>query len=278
MTQKINFKKRTYIMGILNVTPDSFSDGGLFTTKSAALQQVKQMLAAGADIIDIGGESTRPGAKNVSLNDEIDRVIPVIKAIREFSDCLISVDTSKADVMHEAIHAGANMINDVRALQEENALQMAMTLDVPVCLMHMQGQPRSMQTQPEYENVVEEVKQFLQKRVQSCLEAGIKKENIILDPGFGFGKTFEHNLSLFNALDEFVEMHYPVLIGVSRKTMTGKILKDAPVTERIHASVAMAALAAQQGVHIVRVHDVKATADALAVVDCLNKNREKYVT
>lgn len=278
MTQKINFKQRTYIMGILNVTPDSFSDGGQFTTQSTALQQVKQMLTDGADIIDIGGESTRPGAKEVSLNDELERVIPVIKAIREFSDCLISVDTSKAYVMREAIYAGANIINDVRALQENNALQTVAELNVPVCLMHMQGQPRSMQSQPEYSNVVDEVKQFLQQRAQACLDAEIKKDNIIIDPGFGFGKTLEHNLSLFNALDEFVEMHYPVLVGISRKTMIGKILKDAPVTERTHASVAMAALAAQQGVQIVRVHDVKATADALAVVHCLNKNREKYVT
>ncbi len=274
MTQKINFKERTYIMGILNVTPDSFSDGGQFSTQSTALQQAKQMLADGADIIDIGGESTRPGAKDVSLNDELDRVIPVIKAIRKFSDCLISVDTSKAGVMREAIQAGANIINDVRALQEDNALQTAAALNVPVCLMHMQGQPRSMQSQPEYGNVVDEVKQFLQQRAQACLDAGIKKENIIIDPGFGFGKTFEHNLSLFRALDEFVEMDYPVLVGVSRKTMIGKILKDAPVAERIMASVVMAALAAQQGVQIVRVHDVKATVDALTVVDSLNNNRE----
>ncbi len=263
---------KTKIMGILNVTPDSFSDGGQFINHAAAIAQVKQMLADGADIIDIGGESTRPGAEDVTLNDELDRVIPVIKAIRGFADCLISIDTSKATVMREAIRAGANIINDVRALQDEDALQTAAELDVPVCLMHMQGQPRSMQAQPEYSHVVEEVKQFLQQRVSACLQAGIKKDNIIIDPGFGFGKTLTHNLSLFNALDEFVEMDYPVLIGVSRKTMIGQILKDAPVNKRVVASAIMAALAAQQGVKIVRVHDVKATADALAVMDCLNKN------
>ncbi len=259
-------------MGILNVTPDSFSDGGQFVTQSTALQQVKQMLADGADIIDIGGESTRPGAKDVLLNDELERVIPIINAIREFSDCLVSVDTSKADVMRKAVHAGANIINDVRALQEDDALQTAAELNVPVCLMHMQGQPRSMQKQPEYKNIVEEVKQFLQQRSQACLDAGIKKENIIIDPGFGFGKTLEHNLDLFNALDEFVKMDYPVLVGVSRKTMIGQILKDAPVNKRVYASVVMAALATQQGVQIIRVHDVKATADVIAVVNCLNKN------
>ncbi len=274
----MKIENKTYIMGVLNVTPDSFSDGGQFITQSTALQQVKQMLADGADIIDIGGESTRPGAKDVALNDELDRVIPIIKAIREFSDCLISIDTSKAEVMREAVHAGANIINDVRALQEDKALATVAELNVPVCVMHMQGQPRSMQSKPEYADVVTEVKQFLQQRIQVCLDAGISKENIIIDPGFGFGKTLEHNLSLFRALDEFVEMHYPVLIGVSRKTMIGQMLNDAPVNERINASVVMAALAVQQGVQIVRVHDVKATADAMAVVHCLNKNREKYVT
>jgi len=258
------------IMGILNVTPDSFSDGGQFTNQSAALEQVKQMLADGADIIDIGGESTRPGAKNVSVEDELARVIPIIKAIRDFSDCLISIDTSKAEVMHKAVQAGVNIINDVRALQEANALTTVAKLNVPVCLMHMQGQPRSMQSQPEYTDVVAEVKFFLQQRIQACLVAGIKKENIIIDPGFGFGKSLEHNLRLFRALDEFVEMDYPVLIGVSRKTMVGQILNDAAVNERGSASVVMAALAAQQGVQFLRVHDVKETTDAVAVIKRLN--------
>jgi len=205
-------KNKTIIMGILKVTPDSFSDGGQFINPTVAIQQVKKMLADGADIIDIGGESTRPGAKDVSVENELNRVVPIINAIREFSDCLISVDTSKAVVMREAVSAGANIINDVRALQEEHALETVAELDVPVCLMHMQGQPRSMQTQPTYSDVVSEVKQFVQQRIQSCLDAGIKKENIIIDPGFGFGKSLENNLALFNALGEFVDMEYFVLV------------------------------------------------------------------
>lgn len=265
----MQLENKTYIMGILNVTPDSFSDGGEFINPTAAIKQVKKMLSDGADIIDIGGESTRPGAKNVSVEDELERVVPIVKAIREFSECLISVDTSKAIVMREAVAAGANIINDVRALQEETCLDTVAELNVPVCLMHMQGQPRSMQTKPKYDDVVLEVKQFLNKRIQVCLDAGIKKENIMIDPGFGFGKTLEHNLTLFKALDEFVDMNYPVLVGVSRKSMIGQILNDATIGDRIYASAVMAALAAQHGVQILRVHDVKATADAIAVIDCL---------
>ena len=269
----MQLENKTYIMGILNVTPDSFSDGGEFINPTAAIKQVKKMLSDGANIIDVGGESTRPGAKNVSVDDELERVIPIIKAIREFSECLISVDTSKAIVMREAVAAGANIINDVRALQEDACLDTVAELNVPVCLMHMQGQPRSMQTKPKYDDVVLEVKQFLNKQIQACLDAGIKKENIMIDPGFGFGKTLEHNLTLFKALDEFVDMNYPVLVGVSRKSMIGQILNDAAVDatidDRVYASAVMAALAAQNGVQILRVHDVKATADAIAVIDCL---------
>jgi len=273
MTSIPGLQNKAIIMGILNVTPDSFSDGGQFVNPTTAIHQVKKMLSDGAGIIDIGGESTRPGAQDVSAEEELDRVIPVVKAIREFSDCLISIDTSKAIVMRETILAGANIINDVRALQEEHALETAADLDVPVCLMHMQGQPRSMQTQPNYSDVVSEVKQFLQRRIEMCLDGGIKKENIIIDPGFGFGKSLEHNLALFNALDEFVEMNYPVLVGVSRKSMIGQIVKDnssdESVHERVYASVVMAGLAAQHGVKIIRVHDVKATADSIAVVNSL---------
>lgn len=269
MILKEELIKKTHVMGILNVTPDSFSDGGKYFKPDFAIQQVKKMLAEGADIIDIGGESTRPGAKDVSVDDELARVLPVIKAIREFSDCLISIDTSKAIVMREAVLAGANIINDVRALQEEQALEIVAELQVPVCLMHMQGQPRSMQTQPVYNDVVSEVKDFLQQRIKACEKAGVNKENIIIDPGFGFGKTLEHNLTLFKALDEFVEMDCPVLVGVSRKSMIGQILDDAPVEERIHASVVMAALAVQRGVELIRVHDVKATVDSIAVINSL---------
>jgi len=270
----MKLENKTIIMGVLNVTPDSFADGGKFSQIDAAVQQVKVMLEAGADIIDIGGESTRPGALDVSIEDELQRVIPIIRAIRNFSDCVISIDTSKPHVMRDAIAAGANMINDVRALQEANASQVAAELDVPICIMHMQGQPRSMQAEPQYENVVKDVQQFLIERIKACVDVGIRKDNVIIDPGFGFGKTLQQNLELFRALDEFVKMGYPVLVGVSRKSMLGKILNDdsseKSVNERIYASVVMAAMAAQQAVKIVRVHDVKATADALAVIDSLN--------
>ena len=256
-------------MGILNVTPDSFSDGGQFIEPTNAINQAKKMLEDGASIIDIGGESTRPGAKEVTEKEELTRVIPVIKAIRTFSDCIISIDTSKPTVMEQAIAAGATMINDVRALQEENALRVASKLQVPVCLMHMQGQPRSMQKEPHYTDVVLDVKQFLQQRINDCLQAGIKKSNIIIDPGFGFGKTFEHNILLFKAINQFVEMGYPVLVGVSKKTMIGQILNEENVDKRNNASVVMAVLAVQQGASILRVHDVKPTVDALAVISSL---------
>ena len=266
----MNLKNKITIMGILNVTPDSFSDGGQFTHLDASIKQVKSMLDEGADIIDIGGESTRPGAQDVSVEEELLRVIPVIKAIREFSDCLISIDTSKPRVMREAVMAGASIINDVRALQEDKALATAAELNVPVCIMHMQGQPRSMQNQPEYSDVVSEVKQFLEQRINACISAGVKEENLLIDPGFGFGKSLVHNLELFRVLEEFVKMKYPVVVGVSRKSMIGQILGDVPVEKRVTASAVMAALAAKQGVQILRVHDVKATADAIAVVNSLN--------
>ncbi|MGD8407955.1 MAG: dihydropteroate synthase [Thiohalophilus sp.] len=253
------------IMGILNVTPDSFSDGGRFNRPTAALEHVRRMIAEGADIIDIGGESTRPGAPDVSEQGELDRVIPVIEAIRRESDIPISVDTSKPTVMREAVAAGASMINDVRALREAGALETAASLGVPVCLMHMQGQPRTMQADPHYDDVVEEVLEFLQQRVSACREAGVAAENIIIDPGFGFGKTVSHNLSLFRHLDRFVASGQPVLVGVSRKSMIGKLLNDRPVDQRMAASVGLASLAGWLGVAILRVHDVQETADALAM-------------
>lgn len=251
------------IMGILNVTPDSFSDGGLFIKKESALAYVQQMISEGADIIDVGGESTRPGATEVTLDEELQRVIPVIEMIREISDIAISIDSSKPEVMHEAVHAGANMINDVNALQAENAIETAVALDVPVCLMHMQGLPRTMQQTPRYGNVIEEVKTFLQQRITACITAGVDKSKIIIDPGFGFGKTLEHNLSLFKHLDNFLDFEVPVLVGVSRKSMIGAILDNAPSDQRLYGSVALATLAAWMGANILRVHDVKATVDAL---------------
>ena len=251
------------IMGILNLTPDSFSDGGLFINNDIAINHVKQMINDGAHIIDVGGESTRPGAAEVSIEEECQRVIPLIKAIREISDIPISIDTSKTEVMQQAVIAGASMINDVNALQAEGAVELVAKLNVPVCLMHMQGKPRTMQHTPEYKNVVQEVKDFLKQRIDVCLNAGVKQSNIIIDPGFGFGKKLEHNLVLFKHLSEFKDLEFPLLVGVSRKSMIGQVLNDAPADERLHGSVALATLAAWMNTNILRVHDVKATADAL---------------
>lgn len=251
------------IMGILNLTPDSFSDGGLFVNKNNALKHVTQMINDGAQIIDVGGESTRPGALEISVDEECQRVIPVIKAIREISDIPISIDTSKTDVMLEAVKAGASMINDVNALRAEGAVALAAELDVPVCIMHMQGLPRTMQHTPTYENVVMEIKSFLKKRIDVCVKAGINFDNIIIDPGFGFGKNLDHNLSLFKHLEDFETLNVPLLVGVSRKSMIGSVLNNAPADERLYGSVALATLAAWMNANILRVHDVKATADAL---------------
>ena len=251
------------IMGILNLTPDSFSDGGLFLKKDNAINHVNQMISDGAQIIDIGGESTRPGASDVSVDEECQRVIPVIAAIREISDIPISIDTSKTDIMQQAISSGASMINDVNALRADGAVELAAELDVPVCIMHMQGSPRTMQHTPSYKDVVQEVKTFLEERIDVCLKAGIKRSNIIIDPGFGFGKTLEHNLSLFKHINEFKKLDCPLLVGVSRKSMIGQVLNDAPADERLYGSLALATLAAWMDTNILRVHDVKATADAL---------------
>jgi dihydropteroate synthase len=251
------------VMGILNVTPDSFSDGGRFVAKNAALTHIQQMIEAGADIIDIGGESTRPGAQSVPLQQELDRVIPILEMIRQRWAITISVDTRKAEVMHEAINMGADMINDIMALREEGSLATVATAKpVKVCLMHIQGEPRTMQNQPHYDDVVHEVKNFLIERIQACLAAGIAANRLIIDPGFGFGKTLEHNLQLFKHLEQFISLGYPVLIGVSRKSMIGQCLNKPP-NERLYGGLALAVLAANQGVQIIRTHDVAATVDAL---------------
>ena len=259
------------VMGILNITPDSFSDGGLFIQKDIAINHVKQMIVDGADIIDVGGESTRPGASEVSIDEELLRVIPVIEAIRQASDVAISIDTSKPEVMREAIKAGANMINDVNALQAETAVETAVKLDVPVCLMHMQGQPRTMQSNPEYIDVVNEVITFLKDRVSVCRNAGMSSENIIVDPGFGFGKTLGHNLTLFKHLEEFTKLNSALLVGVSRKSMIGAVLDNAPADERLFGSVALATLAAWKNANILRVHDVKATVDAIRLCQAVKE-------
>ena len=252
------------IMGILNFTPDSFSDSGQFFSLDKALFQVEKMLKEGATIIDIGGESTRSMAEEVSEAEELQRVIPLVEAVQKRFDCWISVDTSKAIVMQEAAKVGMDLINDIRALREPSALEIAGQLNLPTCIMHMQGQPRTMQTNPHYDDVVQDVYQFLETRTQACLEAGIAKENIIWDMGFGFGKTVQHNYKLLQQLAQFCKSGYPILAGLSRKSMIGAVL-DKPVTERVVGSVAGALIAAQNGATILRVHDVAATADALKV-------------
>ncbi|WP_293745723.1 dihydropteroate synthase [uncultured Paraglaciecola sp.] len=260
------------VMGILNVTPDSFSDGGVFNVLENGLARADLMLSEGADIIDIGGESTRPGAQDVSVQQELDRVIPIIEAISQRFDSIISIDTSKAKVMTEAVNAGASLINDVRALQEHGALEAAVAANVPVCLMHMQGQPRVMQQNPQYDNVVEDVMTFLQDRISVCLQLGIAQEQIIVDPGFGFGKSLEHNYQILANLQLFHKLKVPVLAGMSRKSMIGNLLQR-EVEQRLAGNIAVATVAAQKGAQIIRVHDVKETVDAVKIINMLNAYR-----
>jgi len=255
---------QTQVMGILNVTPDSFSDGGLFVSVSTALEQARKMVREGATLIDIGGESTRPGAAVVSVQEELDRVIPVIEAIHKELDVIVSVDSSKPEVMTQAVQAGAGFINDVRALREPGALQAAKQTDVPVCLMHMLGEPHTMQKDPQYKDVVITVKEFLQERINACEKAGIAAEKILIDPGFGFGKTVDHNLSLVKRLAEFLELGKPVLMGVSRKSTIGT-LTGRSAEQRLPGSIALTALCCQSGAKIIRTHDVAATVDAITL-------------
>ena len=253
------------VMGILNVTPDSFSDGGRFVGRDAALEQAAAMAGDGAAIIDVGGESTRPGAVDVSEQRELDRVIPVIEALVAAVDVPVSIDTSKPAVMRAAIAAGAAMINDIRALREEGALRAAAELGVPVCLMHMQGRPRTMQEQPTYDDVVAEVAAFLAERVRACVAAGLDEDRIVVDPGFGFGKAPRHNIELLANLRQLRSVGRPILVGLSRKSTLGE-LTGRDVGERMPASIAAAAMAVVEGAQIVRVHDVRETVDALRVV------------
>lgn len=255
-------------MGIVNVTPDSFSDGGRLYTNSQVnisktLQIVENMLLEGADIIDIGGESTRPGAPEVTNQQELDRVIPVLDAVIARFDTIVSIDTSTSTVIKEAADRGATLINDVRALSRDGALKAAVDSQLPVCLMHMQNQPKNMQSAPTYFDVVNEVFEFLMLRKQRCLEAGIEASKIILDPGFGFGKTLAHNLTLFNAIEKFADTGHPILVGVSRKSMIGQILGLENTENRVIGSVALALMAAQRGAKILRVHDVLETRQAI---------------
>lgn len=258
------------IMGILNVTPDSFSDGGRYYQTDSAVIKAQALLADGATILDIGGESTRPGAPDVSLEDELARVIPAIEAIRAHTDsavneCIISIDTSKSEVMRQAILAGADIVNDVRALQEANALAtVAQFPDVAVCLMHMQGQPRTMQSDPQYDDLFDDINLFFTQRIKACETAGIQRQRLILDPGFGFGKTLSHNFQILARFNEFNHFGLPVLAGLLRKSMLGNLL-NRQTNERLAGSLAGALIAAQNGAKIIRVHDVKETADVLGV-------------
>lgn len=256
---------RPLVMGILNVTPDSFSDGGRFFAADAAVERARQMLAEGADIIDVGGESTRPGAETVGEEEELRRVVPVVEAIVRQLAAPVSIDTFKARVMREACAAGACLINDVSALEgDPDSLGVVRELDVPVCLMHMQGRPRDMQMRPVYQDVVREVTDYLRRRAEQCLAAGVRRERIILDPGFGFGKTDAHNMRLLRHLDQIAALGFPVLVGMSRKSTIGRVLK-LPVEERLEGGLAMAVMAAWQGARIIRTHDVRATVRAMAM-------------
>ncbi len=263
------------VMGVLNVTPDSFSDGGRFIEAEAARTRARAMVEEGADIIDVGGESTRPGADWVDVQTERERVIPLVEALQPLG-CPISVDTTKAEIMAEAAAAGAAMINDVRALRGEGAAAAVAASEVAVCLMHMQGEPRTMQRHPYYVDVVGEVGDFLAERVGVCEQHGIAAERIVVDPGFGFGKTLTHNLELLAGLEGLAErLGKPVLVGMSRKRMIGTILGDAPLDRRLYGSVAAAVIAVMQGARIVRAHDVGATRDALAVVNAVDGARSE---
>ena len=260
----------THVMGILNVTPDSFSDGGRFAALDAALRHAESMVLAGATLVDVGGESTRPGAPAVSQQEELDRVAPVVERISRELDVIVSVDTSAPIVMTEVARLGAGLINDVRSLRREGALQAAAATGLPVCLMHMLGEPGDMQNNPHYDDLVGEVSAFLLDRMQQCAAAGIASDRIVLDPGFGFAKTLQHNLSLFKHMDALLLLGRPLLVGVSRKSMVGQTL-NRPVSERLYGSLALAALAMNKGARILRVHDVAQTVDVvrmIAAVEC----------
>lgn len=266
---------RPHIMGILNITPDSFSDGGQYNTLDAALHRAGNMLEAGASLLDVGGESTRPGAQAVSPQQELDRVAPLVEALVKNFDCIVSVDSSTPQVMTESAALGAGLLNDVRALQREGALEAAAQTGLPVCLMHMRGEPQTMQDAPHYDDVAAEVAAFLQQRVDACVVAGISRERIVLDPGFGFAKTLQHNLELFSRLPELHALNLPLLVGVSRKSMIGSVL-DKPVDQRLYGSLALAVMALERGGKIIRVHDVAQTMDAVKMFEAVQTGWREY--
>ncbi len=261
-------KKPSLVMGILNVTPDSFSDGGQFVSPKSACKRAQEMLEQGADIIDVGGESSRPGAVPISVEEELSRVIPVIERIRLHSDVCISIDTHKPMVMREAIKAGASWVNDITALTTEGAMETVAQLQVPICLMHMQQKPMTMQNLPQYRHVVDEINEFFKQRIEACLAANISRQALILDPGFGFGKSVEHNLDIMRGLSVLSQHGLPVLLGASRKHTIGVLLNQ-DVDERIFGGLAFAAYGMIQGVSIIRTHDVKATKHVLTILDIL---------
>ena len=273
---QINFAGRTldmsgcHVMGILNVTPDSFSDGGRYNTVEIALARAREMVADGAAFIDVGGESTRPGATPVSIEEELARVCPVVEAIARDLDVVVSVDTSSPQVMAEVVKLGAGMINDVRALQRDGAPEVVARAEVPVCVMHIQGEPDTMQDDPRYRNVRREVSSFLTERMRVIEKAGVRPDNIILDPGFGFGKYPQHNLQLLASLEQLQLLGHPMLVGMSRKSMLGHI-PGRDVSERLPASLAAATISAMKGASIIRVHDVRETVDAVKVVTAMEE-------
>jgi len=262
------------VMGVLNITPDSFSDGGRFLEPQAAIDQAMSMCEQGAALIDVGGESTRPGAQPVSVQQELDRVLPVIETVAPHLSVPISIDTSKPEVMLAAVAAGAGMINDVCSLTSAGAIEAAKDCAVPICLMHMQGEPRTMQQAPSYTDVVSDIRDFLAARMLTCETAGIPRQRLLLDPGFGFGKTLQHNLQLLAHLDAFSALGLPLLVGLSRKRMFGQLL-GREVRQRLAASLAAALLAGQHGAKIIRVHDVAETVDVLAVLDAVQHCNKK---
>jgi dihydropteroate synthase len=261
---------RPFVMGIVNVTPDSFSDGGQFANTQKAMNHALRLIEEGADILDIGGESTRPGATPVPLQQELDRVIPVIEQLAQQTNIPISIDTYKPAVMHAAIAAGASMVNDVRALQEDGAVEVVAQSNVGVCLMHMLGTPQTMQNDPVFDDVVSEVSAFLAERAQALLNAGVARERIVLDPGFGFGKRTAHNIALLRELPRLSPLGYPILAGLSRKSVLGQIA-GGEAYDRLPASIAAAVIAAMKGARILRVHDVKATVEAFKVLEVMEK-------
>ncbi|WP_414197865.1 dihydropteroate synthase [Pseudomonas sp. F1_0610] len=266
--QRVLDLSRPHVMGIVNVTPDSFSDGGQYNSLDAALKRAESMVQLGATLIDIGGESTRPGADEVSEQVELDRVVPVVEKIAKNLDVVISVDTSTPAVMCESLKVGAGLINDVRSLSREGAIEAVKDSLAAVCLMHMQGEPRTMQNAPHYENVTNEVEDFLRHQIERCVEQGIQRERLVLDPGFGFAKNLEHNLSLFKHMQQLHSFKLPLLVGVSRKSMIGQVLNKT-TDQRLIGSVALALMAFERGAQILRVHDVEATMDALKLFNAV---------